>query len=217
MSSLKNLPTKARRDRRRLLIGLLASCGLLLALGAALVYRLPAAVKTIPYGQFRKQLERGEIAAVRLGPTLIEGRLLAVDPQDGRPIRFRVSRVGMEHDLDLIRLLDVHVPGGDYEAETGPSPLQTVVFPATLFLLMLLAFSWVISRSGGMGSAMAFARSRPRVYTGSAQRVTFEDVAGHDEVVSELKEIVEFLQKPAKYGSLGGRVPKGGLLIGAPG
>ncbi len=68
-----------------------------------------------------------------------------------------------------------------------------------------------------MGSAMAFAKSRPRVYTGSAERVTFEDVAGHDEVVTELKEIVEFLQTPAKYCSLGGRVPKGVLLVGAPG
>src|SRR5208337_2608077 len=209
MSSLKNPPTKSRRDRQRLIIGLLVSGGLLLALGVAVALRLQEPVKTLPYGQFRKQLERGEIASVRLGPTVIEGRLLAVNPQDGRPIRFRVSRAGMEHDLDLIRLLDVHVPGGDYEAETGLSLLQTVVFPATLFLLMLLAFSWVISRSGGMGSAMAFAKSRPRV--------TFEDVAGHDEVVTELKEIVEFLQTPGKYCALGGRVPKGVLLIGAPG
>jgi len=217
MSSLKNPPTKSRRDRQRLIVGLLVTGGLFLALGMAVALRLQGPVKTLPYGQFRKQLERGEIASVRLGPTLIEGRLLAVNPQDGRPIRFRVSRVGMEHDLDLIRLLDVHIPGGDYEAETGPSPLQTVVFPGALFLLMLLAFSWVVSRSGGMGSAMAFAKSRARVYTGNAQRVTFEDVAGHDEVVIELKEIVEFLQTPGKYCSLGGRVPKGVLLIGAPG
>ncbi len=217
MSSLKNPPTTSRPDRRRLIISLLVGGGLLLALGAAVACRLQAAVKTMPYGQFRKQLERGEIASVRLGPTVIEGRLLAVSPRDGQPIRFRVSRVGMEHDPDLIRLLDTHVPGGDYEAETGSSSLQTAVLPAALFLLMLLVFTWVVSRSGGMGSAMAFAKSRARVYTGNAQRVTFEDVAGHDEVVTELKEVVEFLQTPGKYASLGGRVPKGVLLIGAPG
>ena len=213
----KNLTTRSRRDRRWLIAGLLAGGGLLLASGVNLAFRLQSPVITLPYGQFRKQLQRGEIASVRLGPTVIEGRLAVINSQDRRPIRFRVSRLGMEHDEDLIRLLDLYIPGGEYEAEAGPSPLQTVVFPGALFLLMLLAFSWVISRSGGMGSAMAFARSRPRVYTGSARRVTFEDVAGHDEVVSELKEIVEFLQKPAKYGSLGGRVPKGVLLVGAPG
>jgi cell division protease FtsH len=190
---------------------------LLLAIGVTLSSRLESPALTLPYGQFRKRLERGEIASVRLGPTMIEGRTLVKNPQDGQPVRFRVSRLGMEHDEDLIRLLDAHIPGGDYEAEAAPSPLQTVVFPGALFLLMLLAFSWVISRSGGMGSAMAFARSRPRVYIGGIQRVTFQDVAGHDEVVTELREIVEFLQKPGKYGSLGGRVPKGVLLVGAPG
>jgi len=200
-----------------LIVGLMATGGLLLALGVTVALRLQVPVKILPYGQFRKQLERGEIASARVGPTVIEGRLLAVDPQDGRPIRFRVSRVGMEHDEDLIRLLDVHIPGGDYEADAGPSALQTVVFPGMLFLLMLLAFSWVVSRSGGMGSAMAFVKSRPRLYSGNEHRVTFEDVAGHDEVVTELREIVEFLQTPGKYGSLGGRVPKGVLLIGAPG
>ncbi len=182
-----------------------------------MAFRLQAPVKILTYGQFRKQLERGEIASARLGPSVIEGRLMAVDPLEGRPVRFRVSRVGMEHDEDLIHLLDEHIPGGNYEAESGPSPLQTLIFPGALFLLMLLALSWVVSRSGGMGSAMAFAKSRPRVYTGSAHRVTFDDVAGHDEVVTELKEVVEFLRTPTKYSSLGGRVPKGVLLIGAPG
>ena len=89
MSSLKNPPTKSRRDRQRLILGLLVSGGLFLALGMAVALRLQGPVKTLPYGQFRKQLERGEIASVRLGPTLIEGRLLAVNPQDGRPIHFR--------------------------------------------------------------------------------------------------------------------------------
>ncbi len=223
MSSLKNPivkknpPARSRRDRQRLLLALLVGGGLSLALGAALMFRLQAPVKTLPYGQFRKLLEAGEIASARLGPSVIEGRLEEVDRVHGKPIRFRVSRVGMEHDEDLIRLLDEHIPGGDYEAESGASPVQTVIFPGALFLLMLLALSWVVSRSGGMGSAMAFAKSRPRVYTGSADRVTFEDVAGHDEVVTELKEVVEFLRTPAKYSSLGGRVPKGVLLIGSPG
>ncbi len=215
--SKRNSPSRSRRDRQRLIAASLVAGGLFLAAVIALTIGLQPPVKTLTYGQFRKRLEGGVIASVRLGPSTIEGRLLVVDPRDGQPVRFRVSRVGMEHDEDLIRLLAQHVPGGNYEAEAEPSPLRTVLFPGALFLLMLLALSWVVSRSGGMGSAMAFAKSRPRLYADSAERVTFEDVAGHDEVVTELKEIVEFLQTPAKYSSLGGRVPKGVLLIGAPG
>ena len=122
----------------------------------------------------------------------------------------------MEHDEDLIRLLDEHIPGGDYEAETAAFPAADRGLSGPVRAHAAGGFLGRLS-SGGMGSAMAFAKSRPRVYTGNAQRVTFEDVAGHDEVVTELKEIVEFLQTPEKYRSLGGRVPKGVLLIGSPG
>ena len=216
MSPTKTATTKSRRLRRRQLWGISAAAGLLLAALGVLAYTLAAPVRTLPYGKFRKQLERDEIASARVGPDLIQGLLKEAD-REGRPIRYRVSRVGMEHDEDLIRLLAAHIPGGEFEADAGPSPLQTIVVPGALFVLMLLAFSWVIARSGGLGSAMAFVKSRPHVYGDGEERVTFEDVAGHETVVTELKEIVEFLQVPAKYRCLGGRIPKGVLLIGAPG
>ena len=216
MSPTKTATTKSRRVRRRQLLGILAAAGLALAALAVLVVALAAPVRNLPYGKFRKQLERDEIASARVGPDVIQGLLKEVD-RECHPIRYRVSRVGMEHDEDLIRLLAAHIPGGEFEADAGPSPLQTVIVPGAVFVLMLLAFSWVIARSGGMGSAMAFVKSRPHVYGDGEERVTFEDVAGHETVVTELKEIVEFLQVPSKYRCLGGRIPKGVLLIGAPG
>ena len=216
MSPTKTATTKSRRVRRRQLLGILVAAGLALAALAVLVAALAAPVRNLPYGKFRKQLERDEIASARVRPDVIQGLLKEVD-RDGHPIRYRVSRVGMEHDEDLIRLLAAHIPGGEFEADAGPSPLQTVIVPGAVFVLMLLAFSWVIARSGGMGSAMAFVKSRPHVYGDGEERVTFEDVAGHETVVTELKEIVEFLQVPGKYRCLGGRIPKGVLLIGAPG
>ena len=77
---------------------------------------------------------------------------------------------------------------------------------------------WAISRnSGGLGSAVAFARSRHKLYDGGEGRVTFDDVAGSDEVVTELREIVEFLATPEKFQAIGGRIPKGVLLVGPPG
>jgi cell division protease FtsH len=193
-----------------------AVCGLAIIVVVAVAALLEPRAQSLAYGHFRKELEQGQIASARVGPTSIEGRLARVDAR-GRPIRYRVSRVGMEHDDDLIRMLDAHIPGGEYEAETAPSPLLALVFPSALLVLLLLAFYLVISRSGGLGSAIAFVKSRPRLYSAGEPRVTFTDVAGHDEVVTELEEVVEFLRTPGKYASLGGRIPRGVLLIGAPG
>jgi cell division protease FtsH len=215
MSSLKIPSGRSRRLRRKVVLGLLIAAATAASVAVTVLVR-QSPIKTLPYGQFRKLLERGEIATAKVGPSLIEGRLLVTESPD-RPSRYRVSRVGVEHDADLIRLLDAHIPGGEFEADSAPSPLQTVVLPGALFIVMLAAFSWVVSRSGGMGSAMAFVRSRPRLYGADEDRVTFENVAGHDEVITELREVVDFLRTPGKYRSLGGRIPKGVLLIGAPG
>lgn len=189
---------------------------LVLALAAGAVFLLRPAVRSLPYGQFRRQLERGEIGSARVGPTAIEGVLLARDAQ-GRPVRYRVSRLGMERDADLIRLLDQYVPDGRYEAEDAPSAFQTAALPGALILLLIVTFGMLVMRSGGFGSALAFVKSRPRLYGAGEARVTFSDVAGNEEVVTELREIVEFLKTPSKFSSLGGRIPKGVLLIGAPG
>jgi cell division protease FtsH len=75
----------------------------------------------------------------------------------------------------------------------------------------------MIRRLGGAGSPMAFGRSRGKMYAQEDIGITFEDVAGIDEAVEELREVVEFLSKPERYQSLGGRIPKGVLLVGPPG
>jgi len=89
-------------------------------------------------------------------------------------------------------------------------------FAITLSLVMLL-FVFVMRRMGGAGSAMSFGRSRGRLYADDDIRVTFQDVAGIDEAVEELREVVEFLRTPEKYQALGGRIPRGVLLVGPPG
>jgi cell division protease FtsH len=94
---------------------------------------------------------------------------------------------------------------------------ETVVLPG-LLLGFLFGGLWVLlRRSGGFGSAMAFAKSRAKVYEQGERQVTFEDVAGNEEAVAELREVVEFLRTPEKYHALGGRIPKGVLLVGPPG
>jgi cell division protease FtsH len=171
--------------------------------------------RVLPYGQFKKLLANDRVATVKVGQAELTGEL---KPEGrGGPIRFRVSRLGMERDEALATLLDRHIPDGNYEAEAPPSVSQTVVLPSLMLAGMVAALWVVLRRSGGMGSAMAFARSKPRVYDKEERRVTFDDVAGNEEVVAELREVVDFLRTPDKFQKLGGRIPKGVLLVGPPG
>ena len=83
--------------------------------------------------------------------------------------------------------------------------------------LCVVFFFYMMRRLGGAGSPMAFGRSRGKMYAQEDIGVTFDDVAGIDEAVEELREVVEFLRTPEKYQVLGGRIPKGVLLVGPPG
>jgi cell division protease FtsH len=106
--------------------------------------------------------------------------------------------------------------------DTGPSFLTSLIFgfgPTLLFVLLLV---WLFRRAaaaggGGAGGLMSFGRSRARRVEAADQRVTFNDVAGIEEAKAELTEIVDFLKNPDKYQKLGGRIPRGVLLSGAPG
>ena len=93
---------------------------------------------------------------------------------------------------------------------------QMLPFLATTAIL-IGGFIFIIRRLGGTGSAMSFGRSRGRLYAQEDVHVTFRDVAGIDEAVEELREVVEFLKTPARYQALGGRIPRGVLLVGPPG
>lgn len=99
----------------------------------------------------------------------------------------------------------------------GPSFWDRWVPFIIITAVVLLIFFFMIRRLGGAGSPMQFGRSRGRLYAEEELDVTFHDVAGIDEAVEEVKEIVDFLQSPDKYQRLGGRIPKGVLLVGPPG
>ena len=205
-----------RVPRRRLLSWILLAAGLLSAIPLIYWFGNDRSVVVLRYGEFKKKLNERSIQSVKVGTTELTGALTRVGT-DGRPLRFRVSRVGMERDDDLPRLLDQALPDGAYEAEAGPSLTETLLYPAVVLAMVLATFWVLLKRSGGIGSAMAFAKSRPKVYEGGERQTTFEDVAGNPEAVAELREVVEFLRTPEKYHALGGRIPKGVLLVGPPG
>ena len=120
-----------------------------------------------------------------------------------------------ESEQRLTRTLELaHI---DYEYAKGPDFFANYGFMLVMFGLLLVFFFLMMRRIGGAGSPMAFGRSRGRMYAQEDLGVTFDDVAGIDEAVEEVREVVDFLQSPEKYQRLGGRIPKGVLLVGPPG
>jgi cell division protease FtsH len=117
-------------------------------------------------------------------------------------------------------LVDHNVEINAHAISTGPSFWESLLYgfgPTLLFLLLIFWFFRRAAASGGAGGLMSFGRSRARRVEAAEQQVTFADVAGIDEAKEELTEIVDFLRNPEKYLRLGGRIPRGVLLSGAPG
>jgi cell division protease FtsH len=105
----------------------------------------------------------------------------------------------------------------DWDKAGTPNQLLSYLPVLAMTALLVVLFIFMIRRMGGAGSPMAFGRSRGKLYVQEDIDVNFEDVAGIDEAVEELREVVEFLKTPEKYQRLGGRIPKGVLLVGPPG
>ncbi|HCS50831.1 ATP-dependent zinc metalloprotease FtsH [Rubinisphaera sp.] len=104
----------------------------------------------------------------------------------------------------------------DYDGSSPPAQIESLLY--LLFLvLFILFFIMMFRRMGGAGGAMSFGRTRGKLVSQDDVKTTFGDVAGIDEAVNELREVVEFLKTPAKYQALGGRIPRGVLLVGPPG
>ena len=183
---------------------------LLLVLGLAQMYYLMPAGRPLPYSEFKSLLKNNQIAEIVVGDQLIRGTLKE-GPEKQR--NFTVTRV---EDPKLTEELEAR--GVKYTGELANRWLPEVlgwVIPL-LFFIGLWAF-FLRRMSGAEGGVMSFARSRAKIYADDEVKVRFSDVAGVDEAEEELKEIVEFLKQPKKYTNLGGRIPKGVLLVGPPG
>ncbi len=107
--------------------------------------------------------------------------------------------------------------GVEHTLAESPSPLLGYILPLTFTGLLIVLMIVMMRRMGGAGSPMAFGRSRAKLYAQEDIDVTFDDVAGVEEAVDELREVVDFLKNPDRYQRLGGRIPKGVLLVGPPG
>ena len=165
----------------------------------------------ITYSSFRDKVESGEVKSVAIAPERINGKL-----QNDETF----ATVPLPNDSSLIPLL--REKGVVIEVKTAeqPSLLLLLVYQALPFLLILGIAFFVLrqmQKGGGAGGAMGFGKSKAKLLTEKHGKVTFDDVAGIDEAREELQEIVEFLRDPLKFSRLGGKIPKGALLVGSPG
>ncbi len=174
-------------------------------------------------GSAERKVRYSDLSELTIGRDEITGKVTrqVIEPEhdrtDPEAKSFRSSRRGFGQDDTSLTKLLIDKGFGGAQGEEPPSVWQNYL---TLFVLtagILVLFIFVLRRMGGTGSAMAFGRSRGKLFAQEEIGVDFEDVAGVDEAVDELREVVEFLKTPEKYQILGGRVPKGVLLVGPPG
>jgi cell division protease FtsH len=161
------------------------------------------------YSQFIDEVKQGRIAKV-----LIEGRVLKATTQDGK-------RVTSYSPGDIWLVSDLLKYGVKIEAKPEEEPSFLMNIFVSWFPMLLLIGVWIFfmrqMQGGGRGGAFSFGKSRARMMDESTNQVTFADVAGCEEAKEEVSELVDFLRDPSKFQKLGGRIPRGVLMVGNPG
>ena len=165
---------------------------------------------TLDYSDFKSELEQGRVTEVVIGTDTIHGKYLDANNKE---TAFTVNKVD---DPKLVEQLEAQKV--KFHAEVQNRWLTDLLSWMLPLLVLVALWSFFVRRMGGAeGGIMSFARSRAKIYAEDDVKVSFADVAGVDEAENELREIVEFLKTPRKYTTIGGRIPKGVLLVGPPG
>jgi cell division protease FtsH len=201
-------------QQRRLLANLLFAA--ILLAGLLLIGRVgPGApeVREVPYSTFLQALDRGEAASVSIGPREVKWTT-RVDEVESRFRSVRVPGVDEAELLTRLQAADVEFTG-DAPSEWWPLALIWIV--PTVLIVGVWIFLLRRMAAGGRAQALSFGQSRAKIWDEGTTQITFEDVAGVDEAVEELREVVDFLRRPERYGRVGARIPKGVLLVGPTG
>jgi cell division protease FtsH len=166
--------------------------------------------QTLDYSEFKSLLAQGRVVEVQLSKDSVSGKYQDGDGSQKTFTSVRVDDPKLAEQLDAQKVR--------YAGEVQSQWLTDIlgwIFPV---LLVIALWSFFFRRMGNAeGGIMSFARSKAKIYAEDDVKVSFSDVAGVDEAADELREVVDFLKNPTKYTTLGGRIPKGVLLVGPPG
>ncbi|MEN9793787.1 MAG: ATP-dependent zinc metalloprotease FtsH, partial [Pseudomonadota bacterium] len=162
----------------------------------------------VSYSQFMEEARQGRIRSAS-----IDGRIVKAQTTDER-----IITVNAPQDLWMVSDLMKYGVSVSAKAEEQPSLLMSIF--VSWFPMLLLIGVWIFfmrqMQGGGRGGAFSFGKSKARMLDENNNNITFADVAGCDEAKEEVTEIVEFLRDPSKFQKLGGRIPRGVLMVGSP-
>ncbi len=170
-----------------------------------------ASMTTMPYSTLLNEVDNGRVKEVTIIGPQARGRLqddksfVAVVPTPATDLLARLEKANAEIRIE-------EAPRANFLTALIANLLPLLIMVGLWFFLMRQ-----MSGGGGKGGAMGFGKSKAKLLTENKNKVTFEDVAGIDEAREELQEVVDFLKDPSKFQRLGGKIPKGALLVGPPG
>ncbi|RQR35115.1 ATP-dependent metallopeptidase FtsH/Yme1/Tma family protein [Burkholderia sp. Bp9143] len=204
--------------------GLLIPIAFAVLVAVQLLARQPAST-SISYSDFHHLVDARLVDDLEIGPSSISGTLrmpeagAALPASDaaevktaGPPWRFTTNRVSDEGLVATLTTAGIRYRGATDTGWIGT--LASWIFPLIGFVVI---WSFMLRRPGGMRDMSGMGKSRARVYMQKETGITFDDIAGIDEAKAELQQIVAFLRNPERYQRLGGKIPKGVLIVGAPG
>jgi cell division protease FtsH len=169
-------------------------------------------IKTIPYSEFLKLIKEGKVSEVAITQNQIQGRLLNDGSKSGKGELFRTVRV----DSDISQLLEENNIKFKGEIEsTFFRDLLSWIFP--IFIFVGIWYFMMRRMAGKQPGFMSLGKNKAKIYMQEDLDVNFDDVAGVDESKQELVEVIDFLKEPQKFTKVGGKIPRGVLLVGPPG
>jgi len=173
-------------------------------------YFFKTEVKTVQYSEFKELITRGKISDLVIDTETIQGTLTL---EDGKKTKFLTSRV---EDPDLVK--DLQKNNIKFTGQYENKFIKAIIAWVLPFAIIILIWNLLMKKMGGAPSGILnFGKSRGKIYGEDEIKITFDDVAGVDEAKEELKEIIEYLEYPQKFLDIGGKIPKGILLVGPPG